>query len=218
MRALLPTISRGTKFMVAHFMCVIRRTAFNGLSSAIVVKGFGNTGNRLIDPSVSKIDRLAKGKGTVNVARQVDMEQLALRLGLEARLDIRGPVVSFGSVSIRGRAIGAMKDAMRTAMAELAAVAASKQAAKDKHQAAKTARAADSIAKAARDKVTSAQRRCIPAVVARRERLRRSAARARSAVGHFVSYVFARGAAVEVEPRPKRQRQTAAVMGMGGPG
>ena len=141
-------------------------------------------------------------KGPVNAARKVDLEHLALRLGPEARRDMREPVVSFGSISNRGRAIEATNDAMLKAMDELAAVAASKQAAKDKHQVAKTARAAESIVQAARDEVAAEQRRCSPAVVARKESSRRRAARARSAEGHVASYVCARGAVVELEPRP----------------
>jgi len=93
-------------------MSVIRRAAFTGLSSVIVVKGFENTGTWPIDPSVIKVDRLVKGKGPVNAARKVDLEQLALRLGPGARSDMRKPVVSFGSISNRGRAIEETNDAM----------------------------------------------------------------------------------------------------------
>jgi len=218
MRTLLPTIPRGTKFNLVHLLRFIRRAAFTGLSSVNVVKGFENTGTWPIDPSVIKVDRLVNRKGPVNAARKVDLEHLALRLGPEARRDMREPVVSFGSISNRGRAIEATNDAMLKAMDELAAVAASKQAAKDKHQVAKTARAAESIFQAARDEVAAEQRRCSPAVVARKESSRRRAARARSAEGHVASYVCARGAVVELEPRPKRQRQAAGAMGMGGPG
>jgi len=218
MRALLPTIPRGTKFNLVHHMRVIRRAAFTGLSSVNVLKGFENTGTWPMYPSVIKADRLVKGKGPVNAARKVDLEQLAFRLGPEARSDMREQVVSFGSISNRGRAIEATNDAMLKATDDLAAVSASKQAAKDKHQAAKISRAADSICQAAHAKVATAQRRCSPAVVARKESLRRRAARARAAAGPVASYVCARGAVVQVEPRPKRQQQAACVMGMGGQG
>ena len=207
MRALLPTIPRHAKFNLVHLMGVIRRAAFTGLSSVNVINGFQKTGTWPIDPSVVNADRLVKGKGAANASRNVDLEQLALRLGPEARRDMREPVISFGSISTRGRAIEATNDAMLEAMDELAAVAAGKQAAKDKYQAAKSARAAESIAQAAREEVAAEQRRCNPAVVARKESLRRRAARARAAAGPVASYVCAPGAVVEVEPRRKRQRQ-----------
>jgi len=128
-----------------------------------------------------------------------------------------GPSWSSGHFGWTTNQSGSAENRHIKAMDELAAVAASKEAAKDKHQAAKTARAAESIAQAARDEVATAQRRCSPAVVARKESLRRRPARARAAAGHVASFVCARGAVVEAEPRPKRQRQAAGVMGMGGP-
>jgi len=199
-------------------MRVILRAAFTCLSSFNVIKGFENTGTSPIEPSVIKVDLFVKVKGPFNATRKVDLEQLALRLGPEARRDMLEPVVLSESISNRRRAIDATNDAMLKAMDQLAAVAATKQAAKDKHQADKTARAAESIAQGACDEVTAGHRHCSPAVVARKDSLRRRAARARAAVGRVASCVCALGAVVEVEPRPTRQRQAAGVMGMGGPG
>ncbi|OSX70866.1 hypothetical protein BU14_0647s0005 [Porphyra umbilicalis] len=139
MRSLLATIPRHATFNLVYLMGVIRRAAFTGLSSVYVISGFQKTGTWPIDPSVVNIDRLVKGKGAANVVRTVYLEQLALRLGPEPRRDMREPVISFGSISTRGRAIEATSDAMLEAMDELTTAAAGKQAAKDMYQAAKSA-------------------------------------------------------------------------------
>jgi len=127
MRALLPTIPRYSKFHLVHLMQVIHRAAFTGLSSVNIINGFRKTGMWPIDPSVIDVGRLTKGKGAQYSARKVDLEQLALRLGPEARRDMREPPISFGSISSRGQAIEATNDGMRTAIDQLAAMALEKQ-------------------------------------------------------------------------------------------
>ena len=206
MRALLPTIPRCSKFHLVHLMQVMNRAAFTGLSSVNIINGFRKTGTWPIDPSVIDVGRLTKGKGAQYAARKVDLEQLALRLGPEARRDMREPAISFGSISTRGRAIEATSDGMLTAMGQLAAIALEKQKAKDRSQAAKQANTASAVAEVAREEMAAEQRRSSPAVVARKVSLRRRAAQARATAGPVAPYVRARGAVVEVEPRSKRPR------------
>jgi len=206
MRALLPTIPRYSKFHLVHLVQVIHRAAFTGLSSVNIINGFRKTGTWPVEPSVIDVGRLTKGKGAQYAARKVDLEQLALRLGPEARRDMQEPVISFGSISTRGRAIEATSDGMLTAMGQLAAIALEKQKTKDRSQAAKEAKTANAIAQVARDEMAAEQRRSSPAVVARKESLCRRAAQARATAGPVAPYVRARGADVEVEPRRLRPR------------
>lgn len=206
-RRLLPTMPRRAKFNLTHLMRVIRQAAFIGLSSVHVINVFRNTGTWPVDPAVIDVQRLVKGRGAANATRKVDLEQLALRLGPEARRDMREPTISFGSLSTRGRAIEATNDAMLKAMDRLASVAAGKQAAKESTQAARDAKVADAIAQAARDELAAEQRRKSPALVARKESLRWRAARARATAGPVEPYECAPGAVVETKPRRKRARQ-----------
>jgi len=187
-------------------MQVMNRAAFTGLSSVNIINGFRKTGTWPIDPSVIDVGRLTKGKGAQCAARKVIIEQLALKLGPEARRDMRKPAISFGSISTRGRAIEATSDGMLTAMGQLAAIALEKQKAKDRSQAAKEANTASAVAQVAREEMAAEQRRSSPAVVARKVSLRRRAAQARTTAGPVAPYVRARGAVVQVEPRSKRPR------------
>jgi len=174
---------------------VIRRAAFTGLSSVNVINSFQKTGTWPINPSIVTVDRLVQGMGALNAVRTVDLKQLALRLGPEARHNMREPAISFGSISTRGRAIESTNDAMLEAMDELVAIAAGKQAAKDNFQGSKSTWAAESIAQVARDEVVAEQRRYNAAVVARTEGLRRRAARARAAAGPVALSSFDRDTA-----------------------
>lgn len=119
---------------------------------------------------------------------------------------MRNPVLSFGSVSTRGRAVEATSEAVLETLRELDAVAARKVAAKEKTQATRAAKTAAAIGDEARAEVEAEVRRSSPAYQARKPSLRRRAARARAAAGSAQPYTCASGAVVEEEPRRKRAR------------
>lgn len=206
MRTIIPTLPPKAKFNLVHLMRVINESAFYGLSSVNVINGFRQTGTWPINPTAIDVSRLVKGKGPVNAKRKVNLEQLIVRLGPEARRDMRNPVLSFGSVSTRGRAVEATSEAVLETLRELDAAAARKVAAKEKTQATRAAKTAAAIADEARAEVEAEVRRNSLAYQARKASLRRRAARARAAAGSAQPYTCASGAVVEEEPRRKRAR------------
>lgn len=58
-----------------------------------------------MDPRRIDVGRLLTGKGGAYASRQVDLRRLMFRLGPEARREMEQPMVSFGSISNRGRAV-----------------------------------------------------------------------------------------------------------------
>lgn len=145
-RGLLPILPRSTKFNLVHLMRVIKTAAFHSLLSVHIANGFRETGTWPINPGAIDASRLVKGKGACKSSRKVDLEQLAVRLGPEARRDMRQHVVAFGSVTTRGRALEATSEAVLQTLRDLETVAAKKQAATEKTQAARNAKVADAIA------------------------------------------------------------------------
>lgn len=203
-RSLLPTIPRHSKVNLVHLMNMLKEAAFHGLSSVHVTNGFRQTGTWPVDPTAIDLSRLVKGKGIVNANRSVNLAQLIVRLGPEARRDMRNPVLLFRSVSTQGRAIEATSESVLEALRALDAVAAKKVAAKDKAQGTRAARTAAAVAEETRAVVEAEVRRKSPAFQARKASLRRRAARARAAAGPSQPYTCAAGAVVDEETRRKR--------------
>lgn len=85
MLTIIPTLLPLAKFKLVHLMRVINESAFYGLSSVIVINGFRQTGTWPINPTAIDVFRLVKGKGPVNAKWKVNLEQLIVRLGPEAR-------------------------------------------------------------------------------------------------------------------------------------
>ena len=131
LRATLPTLLRNSNFNSAKLMRVIKVGTFHGLSSVNIINGFKKTGTWPVSPAEINVGRLLLGKGVRNAARKVDLEQLATRLGPEARRDMRQPQIAFGSVSTRGLALEATAPAVLAAFEALDAEAVRKQAAEE---------------------------------------------------------------------------------------
>jgi len=206
LRATLPTLPRHSKFNLANLMRVIQVGAFHGLSSVNTMNGFKKTGTWTVSPDEINVGRLLLGKGVRNSERKVDLEQLAIRLGPEARRDMRHLQIEFGSVSTRGLAPEATAPAVLAAFEALEAEATRKQAAKETVQATKEAKAAASAALAVRLASGAAVRRSSPEFQERKRSLRERAARARAAAGDVEPYTRVSGAVVEHETRQKRPR------------
>jgi len=218
LRLTLPTLPRNSKFSLANLMRVMKVGAFHGLSSVKTINGFKKTGTWSVSPAEVNVGRLLLGKGVRNAARKVDLEQLATRLGPEARRDMRQPQVSFGSVNTRGLALEATAPAVLAAFEALDAEAARKQAAKHTVQATKEAKAAAEDALAVRLASEAAVRRSSPEFQVRKRSLRERAARARAAAGDVEPYTRVTGAVVEHDTRRKTPRAGVRCSGCGGGG
>jgi len=94
LRATLPTLLRNSSFNLANLMRVSKVGAFHGMSSVNIIHGFKKTGTWPVCPAEVNVDRLLLGKGVRNAARKVELQQLATRLGPEARRDMRQPQIS----------------------------------------------------------------------------------------------------------------------------
>eukprot|EP00170_Pyropia_yezoensis_P003994 contig_16519_g4005 len=132
---MLSTLLRGGRFNLIHLMKLINQRSFHGLSSVNIITGFRETGTWPINPGAIDVTRLLKGKCTKYSQRKVDIERLSVRLGPEARREMREPLLSFGSVPTRGRAVEATTEAVLGALGELDKAAAAKKNAEDKLEA-----------------------------------------------------------------------------------
>jgi len=129
LRATLPTLPGNSKFNLTNLMRVIKMVAFHGLSSVNFISGFKKTDTWPSSPAEINVGWLLMGKRVRSAARKVDLEQLATRLGPEARRDMRQPQIAFGSVSTRGLALEATAPAVLATFEALDAQAARKHAA-----------------------------------------------------------------------------------------
>lgn len=204
--AMLPTLPRGAKFNLFHVMKLINQSAFHGRSSVNIVTGFRETGTWPISPGAIDVTRLLKGKGTKYSRRKVDIERLCVRLGPEARREMREQHVSFGSVPTRGRAVEATSEAVLGALGELDKAAAAKRSAKDKLEANREAKRVAAIEMKARTEAQADARRNSREFRARKDSWRRRAAQARAAAGPTGPYESAPCRVVDEEPRRKRAR------------
>jgi len=174
------------------------------LSSVHVINGFKNTGAWPVDVSRVDVVRLLTGMGAGYVSRRVDLNRLMVRLGPEARREMDQPVVSFGSLSNRGRAVLATSDGVLAAINELDAAKEVALKAKDARQArtldARVARAAQLAA----DERDADQRRNNPAFRRRKDALRSAAQRLRDRLGGTPEYTPVPGAVIVQEPVRKR--------------
>jgi len=202
---MLPTIPRGSKSHLLHLMKVIRAGVFHVLSSVNIASGFRKTGTWPIQRSEIYVTRLFLGKDIVNSRRQIDIGQLSVRLGPEARPDMREPVVLFGSVSTRGIALEAASPAVLQALTALDAEAYRKQAAKNALQAARDAKAVAAIAQDAPLEAEAVARRSSWDFGTRKASLQLHAERTRATTGPVDPYLNVSGAVVKQEPRRERK-------------
>lgn len=207
-RSMLPTLPVGSSFTVKHLMLVMAEACLYGLSSVHVINGFMNTGAWPVDASKVDVARLLTGMGAGYVSRRVDLKRLMVRLGPEARREMDQPVVSFGSISNRGRAIVATSDGVLAAINELDAAKEAARKAKEARQArtsdARVARAALKVA----DERDADKRRQNPSFIRRKNALRSAAKRQRDRLGCTQEYTPAAGAVVVQEPVRKRARRS----------
>jgi len=203
-RALLPTVPAGTHSTLKHLILVIAEACLHGLSSVHVTNGFKNTGAWPVDASQVEVARLLTGMGAGYATRRVDLRRQMVRLGPEARREMDKPVVSFGSISNRGRAVVATSHGVLAAIHELDAATEMALKAKKVRQAraahAREARAAQ----LAMDELDAGERRQSPGFCRRKDAWRSAAERQRDRLGSTNEYTPVAGAVVVEEPRPKR--------------
>ena len=173
-RTMLETVPAGSHFILKHLMMVMADAYLHGLSSVHVINGFQNTGAWPVDPKKVEVVRLLTGRGATNAARREDLRWLRIRLGPEARREMNEPVLSFVSVSIRGRTVVATSDGVLKAINNLDAVKEAARKAKEAMQArtvnARLAHAAQVLA----DERDADQRRWNPAFRCRKDAWRRA--------------------------------------------
>jgi len=188
-------------------MLVIAEACLYGLSSVHVINGFKNTNAWPVDVSKVDVARLLTEKGAGYFSRRVDLNRLMVRMGPEARREMDQPVVSFGSISNRGRAVVATSDGVLAAINELDAAKEVALKDKDACQArkldARVARAAQLVA----DERDADQRRNSPAFSLRMDALRSAAQRQRDRLGGTPEYTPVPGAVIVQEPVRKRVRR-----------
>jgi len=203
-RALLPTVPSGTHFTLKHLMLVIAEACLHGLSSMHVINGFKNTGAWPVDAFQVEVARLFSGMGVGYTTRRVDLHRLMVRLGPEAMRQMDQPVVSFGSISNRGRAVVATSDGMLAAIHELDAAKEVALKAKEFRQA-RAARAREARAtQLAMDERDANQRRQSTGFRRRKDAWRSAAKRQRDRLRSTNEYTPVAGAVVVGEPRAKR--------------
>ena len=207
-RAMLPTLPAGSSFTVKQLMLVIAEACLYGLSFVHVTNGFKNTGAWPADVSKVDVARLLTGMGAGYVSRRVDPNRLMVRLGPEARREMNQPVVSFGSISNRGRAVVATSDGVLAAIHELDAAKEVALKAKEVRQA-RAAHAREARAtQLAMDERDADQRRQSPGFRRRKDAWRSAAKRQRDRLGSTNEYTPVAGAVVVGELRPKRARRS----------
>jgi len=203
-RALLPTVPAGTHSTIKHLMLVIAEACLHGLSSVHVINGFKNTGAWPVDASQVEVARLLTGMAAGYATRRVDLYRLMVRLGPEARREMDKPVVSFGSISNRGRAVVATSHGVLAAIHELEAAKEVAFKAKEVRQA-QAAHAREARAtQLAMDERDADQRRQIPGFCRRKDAWRSAAERQRDRLRRTNEYTPVARAVLVGEPRPKR--------------
>jgi len=207
-RALLPTAPSGTHFTLKHLMLVIAEACLHGLSSVHGINGFKNTGTWPVDASQVEVARLLTGMGAGYATRRVDLHRLMVRLGPEARREMDQPVVSFGSISNRGRVVVATSDGVLAVIHELDAAKELALKAKEVRQA-RAAHAREARAThLAMDERDADQRRQSPGFRRRKDAWRSAAKWQRDRLGSTNEYTPVAEAVVVGEPRPKRARRS----------
>ena len=207
-RALLPTVPSGTHFTRKHLMLVMPEACLHSMSSVHVINGFKNTGAWPVDASQVEVARLLTGMGAGYASRRVDLHRLIVRLGPEARREMDRPVVSFGSISNRGRAVVATSDGVLAAIHELDAAKVVALKAKEVRQA-RAAHAREARAtQLAMDERDADQRPQSPGFRRRKDAWRSAAKRQKDRLGCTNEYTPVAGAVVVGELRLKRARRS----------
>lgn len=205
-RSILPDLPKGASFNLVNLMDVISYACLHGLSTANIRDGFRVTGTW--PPDISKIDipRLLLGKGGGSAKRDVDLPRLSRLLGPEARRELANPVMAFGSVSNRGRAVEANSDAVLRLLSERAALRAEEQRKKDEKQAAKDKKAEDQERAAIREETAAELRSSSPAALKRRQRHNERVQRQRAKTGSSADKPYAPVPGSVVVTPPKKRR------------
>lgn len=205
---MLPALPAGSPFSLKHLMLVIAQACLHGLSSVNVVSGFNNTGAWPVDPRRIDVGRLLTGKGAAYASRKVDLRRLMVRLGPEARREMELPMVSFGSISNRGRAVVPTSDGVLAAIGELDAAKEEARSAKKARMARASAARVLRAARVVADEPDANLRRNSSAFRSRKEAWRSAAKRQRDRLESAGEYSPVGGSVVVHEPALKRARRS----------
>lgn len=152
------------------------------MTSVNVVHGFKNTGASPVDAMNISVERLLTGKGAAYASRRVDLRRRMVRLGPEARREMDQTMISFGSISNRGRAVIATSHGVLAEICQLDAAKKKARTAKEDRQARASAARASRAAPQMADEGEAELRRKSPGFPRRKEAWLGAAKRQRDGV------------------------------------